>query len=278
MLAVIVSFNGQAKTAETVRALLGQVDYVHVVDNASSLDSWSHLQDLHNVPTVSLERLKRNQGIGHALNLGVAKARELSCEWLLTMDQDSLVDASMLSSYYKAIERYPGAVCFTPNVFSHGKKRRLTDGPVEFAITSGNLVRMDAITDIGEFDESLFIDGVDIDFSLRVRGSGYSILRVGDAILHHQLGAQHCELGILSRFYMAHSPVRRYYMYRNHLYLVWRYWDRFPLFVAKSTLVQLLHLLAILIYERDPGPSMRFIWLGVCDFFRGRTGARDPLA
>ena len=278
VLAVVVSFNGQSKTVETVRALMGQVDHVHVVDNASGEGSWNHLQTLRHLPALSIERLPRNEGIGRALNIGLAKARELGCGWLLTMDQDSLAEPSMVGAYRRAIERHTDVACLTPNVYRNGIERRLPDARVAFAISSGNLIRLDVFTRVGDFDEELFIDGVDLDFSLRARGAGYSILRVGDAVLRHELGDQHRVRGLLSRFYLAHSPLRHYYMYRNHLYLMRRYWSRFPLFIAKLTLFQIGHLLAILVYERDRTSSMRFIRLGVGDFFRGRTGPCSTLA
>jgi rhamnosyltransferase len=272
ILAVVVSYNGQSDTVDTVAALLGQVDHVHVVDNASAEASWNHLQALRGTPTVSIERLHRNAGIGHALNLGLAKARQMGFGWLLTMDQDSLVDSSMLAAFRNFIDRDAEAACLTPNVFTNGRSRTFPDGPVDFAITSGNLVKLDVFSRVGAYDEGLFIDGVDIDFSLRVRAAGYSICRVGAAVLHHQLGSKHVAKGPLARFYLAHSPLRRYYMYRNHLYLMQRYWHRFPLFIAKATLVQALHLLALLVHERNTGASLRLIARGIRDFFRGRTG------
>ena len=273
ILAVVVSYNGQSDTVKTVTALLDQVDHVHVVDNASAETSWNQLQALCGAATLSMERLQLNAGIGRALNLGLAKARQLGCRWLLTMDQDSLVDTSMLAAYRNFIDRDAEAACLTPNVFTNGSSRILPDGPVDFAITSGNLVREDVFSSVGAYDEGLFIDGVDIDFSLRVRAAGYSILRVGAAVLHHQLGSRQVANGPLARFYLAHSPLRRYYMYRNHLYLVQRYWHRFPLFIAKATLVQVLHLLAMLVHERNTGASLRLIGRGIWDFFCKRTGA-----
>jgi rhamnosyltransferase len=272
ILAVVVSFNGLRKTVETLDALIGKVDHIHVVDNASRPESLELLDTVARSGRVSLERLSRNEGVGHALNCGVRAARRLGCDWLLTMDQDSRVDDNMLAAYKAAVSRAPDLVCLTPNVVVNGCGPRSTGGPVDFAITSGNLIRMDVFDSVGGFDEELFIDGVDLDFSLRVRHAGKQIVRVEDAILYHELGQRQVTRGWLSKFYMAHPPLRRYYMYRNHLYIMQRYGSKFPLFVAKATLVQLLHFVTVVIYGGSRVESVRFMLYGVLDFMRRKTG------
>jgi rhamnosyltransferase len=272
VLAVVVSFNGLRKTVETLDALIGKVDHVHVVDNASHPESLELLDSVVRSGRISLERLGRNEGIGYALNCGARAARRLGCDWLLTMDQDSRVDDNMLEAYGAAIARSPDLVCLTPNVLVNGRGPHNRSGPVDFAITSGNLIRMDIFDAIGGFDEELFIDGVDLDFSLRVRHAGKQIVRVENAILHHELGQRQPIRGWLSKFYMAHPPLRRYYMSRNHLYLIQRYGFKFPTFVAKATLVQLLHFVAVVIYGGKRVESLRFMLYGALDFCRGKTG------
>lgn len=272
ILAVVVSFNGLRKTVETIGALIGKVDHVHVVDNGSRRESVALLDDVASSGAVTLELLRRNEGVGYALNCGVRAARRLGCGWLLTMDQDSLVDDKMLEAYEAAIARSTDAVCLTPSVMVGGRAHPSSGEPVDFAITSGNLIRMDLFDRIGGFDEGLFIDGVDVDFSLRVRHSGKQIVRVKGAVLYHELGQPQTARGWLSRFYMAHPPLRRYYMCRNHLYLMQRYGAKFPLFIAKATIVQLLHLVSILVYGGQRVESLRFIWYGVVNFARQKSG------
>ena len=272
ILAVVVSFNGLRKTVETLDALIGRVDHVHLVDNGSRPESLQLLDSAVRSGKVSLERLSRNEGVGYALNCGVRAARRLGYDWLLTMDQDSRIDDNMLEAYKAAISRSPDLVCLTPNVVVNGHGPPNTGGPVDFAITSGNLTRMDVFDSVGEFDEQLFIDGVDLDFSLRVRHAGKQIVRVEGAILYHELGEPQVTRSWLSKFYMAHSPLRRYYMYRNHLYIMQRYGLKFPLFVAKATLVQLLHFVTIVIYGSNRIESLRFMLYGISDFVRRKTG------
>ena len=272
VLAVVVSYNGLHKTRETVDALRRQVGHVVIVDNGSLPESLAGLQSLEREPGITLERLGENRGVGHALNLGVQRARQMGYSWLLTMDQDSVVDGSMIQAYQAAVERDPGRVCLAPRITDNGASRQATGGVIRYAITSGNLVRVSLFDEIGLYDEGFFIDCIDFDFSLRLRRAGYSLYRVPDAVMRHQLGEAVNVPGFLRGYYALHSPTRRYYMYRNFMYMVERYWRDFPIFVAKLTLTQIL--LTLLIGFLDPRPleSYRAIARGIRDYLARRDG------
>ena len=146
------------------------------------------------------------------------------------------------------------------------------DVAVSYAITSGNLVRMDVFDKTGLYDEGMFVDQLDFDFSLRVRKAGFGIYRVAKATLYHELGDAGAPRTFLGRFHTFHSPLRRYYSYRNYLHLAKRHVRDFPKFIVKLALVQVLLLVTITIYGRDRARSFLFIGRGVRDFFRDRTG------
>lgn len=274
ILAVVVSHNGGTKTLRTVEALIGQVGEVLVVDNASSSDSLELLLSLRNRVGVSLHLLEANQGIGSALNHGIRLAREKGYRWLLTMDQDSLADGAMIDEFRAALTRNPDWACLTPTLVLHGdyKSGSGRDEEVGCAITSGNLVRMDVFEKAGSYDVGMFVDQLDFEFSLRVRKAGFRIHHVANAILAHELGDVMAPRGFLGRFHTFHSPLRRYYSFRNYLHLAKRHLRDHPVFVVKLALVHLMLLITITIYGRDRARSFLFIGRGVRDFFRGRVG------
>jgi rhamnosyltransferase len=278
VLAIVVSYNGGSRTIETVKALREQVSHVHVVDNGSRDDSLQQLRMLSPSQSISMTLLEQNVGIAAALNVGMRVARDAGFQWVLTMDQDSTIGPGMIAAYAAVLAARPDAVCLVPNVFANGVDSAATEGPVDFAITSGTLVRTTLFDEVGAFEEQLFIDGVDIDYSLRVRRRGHEILRVKNAHIIHELGERRSGGGWLGRVYATHSPLRRYYMYRNHLYLMKIYWWNFPGFIAKATLYQMLLLVLVAIYDPEPGRSLRFIMKGVRDFFGGRMGAYREVA
>jgi rhamnosyltransferase len=270
VLAVVVSFNGVATLRETVEALRPQVGEVCVVDNGSDAASAELLNGLERLPGVSVVRLGNNRGIGAALNVGVRRARETGRPWLLTMDQDSVVDGGMIAAYRAALGQDPGLVSLTPQV--GGAPSVGPTEPVGSAITSGNLVRVSVCEEVGGYDESLFIDAVDFDFSLRLRRAGYRIARVPAAAMHHQLGEPRHVPPLLRGVYSEHSPRRRYYISRNILYMAQRHLLRFPLFIVKLTLAHLAQLVVAGFLDPRPLASYAATLRGVGDFLRQRTG------
>jgi rhamnosyltransferase len=269
--AIVVSFNGGEQTLATVAALQAQVSRVHVVDNGSKPESVELLRQLSSRDGVVVTFLERNLGIAAALNIGLRAEREAGYTWVLTMDQDSILEPGSMDAYADALKAHPQSVCLVPNVLSNGMGSPACEGPVEFAITSGTLMKVTLLEEVGFFAEELFIDGVDIDYSLRIRRAGREIRRVRHATIRHELGEQ-VKVGWASRIYAAHSPLRRYYMYRNHLYLMKSHWRSFPGFILKASVYQVLLLGLVVLYDRERMRSLKFILKGVRDFFGGRMG------
>jgi len=272
IMAVIISFNGGSKLLETVRALIGQVEHLHIIDNGSSEPTQAILDVLEAFQGVSITRLAENLGIGAALNLGVAKARAGGFAWLLTMDQDSRADQDMVRAFKECIQADSTRVCLTPTLVVHGTPGSEEEMEVAYAITSGNLVKLELFEQIGLYNEDMFIDCVDFDFCLRLQAKGHRIFRVGKARLHHELGDPHQTNRPLARFYTQHSPLRRYYMYRNFLMLWEKHSRGFPWFMFKFFLAHLILFILIPFYDIQAQKSLTAIILGVLDYSHGCTG------
>jgi rhamnosyltransferase len=271
--AVVVSYNGNEKLFRTVSELSKNVDYVYVVDNGSDESSILILDKIDNLfNNVKVEKLYENKGIGHALNLGISKAKELGYIWLLTMDQDSLIDKNMIHEFIVAIKKHPNIYSLTPNIIVNNLKSTVKDSSVEYAITSGNLVNLTVFDTIGKYNEDLFIDCVDFDFSLRLRKLGFKILRVSKASMEHELGEPKDIPKIILKFYTIHSHIRRYYMARNLLYMIKNYLFSFPIFVIKLTIMQFVILMFVPFYDKEPRKSIYYIFLGIKHFFMNKFG------
>lgn len=272
VLAVVVSYNGLEQTRRGVEALRGQVGHILIVDNGSESESLHVLESLEREPGITAERLGENRGIGYALNRGVQRARDMGCSWLLTMDQDSVVDGSLIEAYRAAVEQDPSMVCLAPRITTETRRKGAVEGVVSYAITSGNLVRVSVFDQIGLYDEGFFVDRIDFDFSLRIRRAGYSIHRVPAALMRHQLGdAVHLPRAV-RKYYARHSPARSYYMFRNFMYLAERYLFEFPGFIVKLGLAQIVLLLLIGFLDPSPLASYRAVARGLWDYALRREG------
>jgi len=278
VLAVVVSYNGFEKIRRTVEALRKQVGQVHIVDNGSNAESLSLLEALEREPGVSVERLGENRGVGYALNRGAERARQTGCAWLLTMDQDSVVDDSLIEAYRTALAQNPGMVCLTPRIAGRTRKKDATGGVISYAITSGNLVKLNVFDQIGLYDEGFFIDYIDFDFCLRLRYVGYSVHRVSAALMKHELGDSIHLPNAVGPYYSLHSPIRRYYMSRNFMYLLERHLIKFPWFVTKLALSHLLLLVLIGFHDPSPLASYRAMARGLLDYTMRKKGRYEESA
>jgi rhamnosyltransferase len=188
------------------------------------------------------------------------------------MDQDSVVDNALIEAYRKASEQHPGWVCLAPRITTSSRRKERIGGVMSSAITSGSLVRLSVFDEIGLYDEGFFIDGIDFDFCLRLRRAGYAIHRVPDALMRHQLGDAVDIPQALQKYYARHSPVRRYYMARNLMYMAERYLFVFPGFIAKLGLLQMLLLFLLGFMDPSPLASYRAVARGLWDYAMRKKG------
>ena len=280
VLAVVVSYNGLQKTRQTVDTLRAQVGHVHIVDNGSDAESLGVLDSLEREPGVTVERLGENRGVGHALNRGVQRAQQMGCAWLLTMDQDSIAGPRMVETLLACREtHYAGdqaAVSFSPAIVdSHhpgtakNRKLRKRHEARLVVITSGHMAKLSAYDKIGTYDERMFIDSVDFEFCLRLKAEGLKTIRCYDAKLYHSLGAKkNFKLLGWQITFTTHSPIRRYYIIRNHVYITSKYLFRFPMWCIRKHLGVLVLIFQILFLETDKLENSRQILRGFIDGVR----------
>ena len=282
--AVIVCYNGKESLPATLDALKGQVGRVVIIDNGSGPETVGLLETLR-APGVELFLNAENRGVAAALNQGVAYALAHGFKWVLTMDQDSVADPGMIAELLGCAEACSGDgryLSFAP-IFIDAKHTRESYRPQgkryqerRAAITSGNLVSAELFRSIGMFEERLFIDCVDLEFCLRLRSRGYRIVRCPEALLAHNLGE-----AVTSRllgFKIAttrHTPERRYYIWRNHVYLLKKYLRIFPLYCLRKQLGIMNLIAQIILLEPDKSRNLKYLFKGFRDGVLNRLGPME---
>ncbi|KQY84854.1 glycosyltransferase [Brevundimonas sp. Root1423] len=264
--AVIISFNGRLHPGECADSLSGQVDHIVIVDNGSDDTSRLDLQRSAAGKDWEIIWLETNLGIAAALNIGLTAAVRHGSRWMLTMDQDSVAAPDMVSALSQTLSAEPSAACASaalPGINPGGSGTML-----RYAITSGNMVRTDVAVAIGGYWEELFIDGVDLDFSLRLRDAGHNIYRSPNAQIFHRLGDRASRIP----FHSYHSPLRRYYIFRNYWALMGRHARRHPGFAARLTASHLVQLVTIVIFGEQRWRSLAAIAQGCVDALHNRQG------
>jgi rhamnosyltransferase len=143
------------------------------------------------------------------------------------------------------------------------------------AITSGSLLQAQTVQQCGLFVDELFIDGVDHEYSLRLRKAGFPLYECADAILLHSPGApRHHKFPGGKRFQTAnYSPIRRYYQERNKIWIARHYARTFPRFCLRIFVVSLKDFIKIWLVEPDDKLRKATYFLrGTLDGIRGRYG------
>jgi rhamnosyltransferase len=277
--AIVVTYNPDVRLDGNLRAICGQVDRTIVIDNGST-------GVLSENSVAEWIRLGENLGIATALNRGVARAAELGYRWVLTMDQDSRVHADLLDGLiacYAACPFRDRIGVLAANFLDVARHRLFVGYPsagrpfVEqpVAITSGSLVRLDAIADAGAFPDDYFIDFVDHEFCLRIRRRGWRVVYSRRPLLDHAIGdpVRH-ELAGLKPATSNHSPLRRYYITRNRLVTSWNYIDTEPRAVVTDLWRLVGEAVVLMLLERERWQKVRAILAGIRDAFLGRMGRR----
>jgi rhamnosyltransferase len=241
------------------------------------------LKKLETAPALKIIFNAENTGIAVALNTGIEEAKKLKAEWVLTLDHDSelLPDSlpkamSDFASLGKGIKEKCGIIALKyierdimkpPETLSPDVFKKLS-----YAMTSGNLTRMDVLEKAGRFEEKLFIDQVDNDMDFRIRKAGYVILEAQNNYILHELGESEKVLGFTIRNY---SPVRRYYLCRNCVYILKKYFFSFPLNTARIAGGSILGgLFKVILFEKQKLQKIRFTVEGVFDGIFNRYGKK----
>jgi rhamnosyltransferase len=274
-----------------------QAGWIVVVDNGSSgarRDATERLSKTYgNVQFVSLNS---NLGLAAGHNVGIRIALERDAGFVLLLDQDSLPAPDMVTNLRSAYDVLVGTGArisavgprYRNNLTGHDsffvqfgtlRFRKVycsSDGtnliPADFLISSGSLIPREAIHDVGEMREDLFIDHVDTEWFLRAAQCARRAYGVCNAVMEHGLGESALRIGLLGgREIPMHSPLRHYYTFRNSVFLYTRtkYPWRWKICDAKR-LAAMLVVFSLL----APGglAHLRMMQKGLWDGLIGRMG------
>jgi rhamnosyltransferase len=279
ILATIVSYNPDNKIVRCYNSIKEQVDKVIIVDNfTTNENSKKYLKQLST--DVEIIYNDKNYGIAKALNQAAKYAINNEYKWLLTLDQDSefLPDTyKLILSSYEKMQDNKKIMLLAPQY----KKRILISdtGNLDYkvininkikwkkeklVITSGSLMKTEIFNNIGFFEEKLFMDRVDFDFSLKLNKYGYVSKVAKNIYFFHEFGSETLKHGFKVSNY---SAKRRYYIAKNSVYVFKKYFFYFP----KESLYLILRsgcfvaFVKILLFERSKIDKIKSIYKGFLD-------------
>lgn len=294
--AIVVSFNPELDVLRREFELVApQVDKIWLLDNASSNALAPWIKGLGLGGKLELIQLAANLGLGAAQNMGVQRARNAGATHVLILDQDSEPMPDMVQRLLQACDDLQSSgvpVAAVAPVYADSatgpasgfvrlgwldfKKQVALPGQsvveADFVISSGSLIPVSVLDDIGPMDESLFIDHVDTEWCLRAQSKGYRLFGVPAARMVHTLGDKRTRIWFLRwRNVAYHAPFRYYYIFRNSFLLQKR--EYMP---VKWRVAELLRCFKVMffygLFSKERMKCLHMMGNGIVDGFRGVTG------
>jgi len=296
VLAVIVTYQPQIDVLRQVlESVAPQVGRVLIFDNATASTAVEALPAFlaqAESDGASVVRSPTNVGLGAAMNRAAEHARAAGFAYLLLLDQDSLLEPSMVSTLKLAHEELAASrpVAAVGPQFSDRRNghvapfveiafpisRKLFGGPgrrvpCDFLISSGSLMRLDTLERIGGMDERLFIDNVDLEWCFRARHRGFGLFGICDARMRHSIGDTVRAAWLKPGGVMIHKPIRLYYIMRNRVLLYGR--EETPaVWIAQDLPRLVLKFIGTALFVAPRPAYLRMMLGGLCDALRGRSG------
>jgi rhamnosyltransferase len=211
---------------ELVAANVNVVIYDNTPSKENRLSDFKHNEGVHIIANGN------NDGLGRAFNASIEflKTNLMVPDAVLFFDQDSTIKKSKLQSLISELEwlqmkGWPVGTLGACPVDSAGNIYRVRDfkktsssppegfSLVSFVISSFSIVPYEVFQKVGFFDERLFIDLVDSEFSWRCSKYGLLNLRSKKTKFTHIIGKSRKK--IFNRSFSISSPSRNYYQARN---------------------------------------------------------------
>lgn len=236
---VLVNWNSSQNTIECISSLLESSVkdlYIIVVDNASTVGAVEEVSQLF--PDILLIRNKENLGFGRANNIGITNALKRGAEYILLLNNDTIVDKCAIEELRESLQNNPRSGIVTPRIRYYDEPSRLWAAggqlnlfwgratmrgnrtidndlfdemtAVDYAVGAGMMFPSDVLSDVGGFDPRFFHSAEDVDLSLRVREKGRDILYVPTAVIWHKVSRSSGG---------ADSPHSIFYLFRGLLLL-----------------------------------------------------------
>ena len=222
--AVIITYHPTGKVLENIKSYYDYTELLIVVDNTETENNF-FLDKLRTFPKVVIKKNLTNEGIAKSLNYAANIALSRNYSWLLTMDQDSFFFKPDLDKYLNCLASLPDKETVAMAGLSYYGETQVSGCDYYSSlnlITSGSIVNLNLFQIIGGFDEALFIDEVDTDYCYNANSKGYQTIIFKNIFLNHSLGEAGYYMS-LKTFKLTkrvlHSPLRLYYMVRNHFYI-----------------------------------------------------------
>lgn len=236
---VVLNWNGADDTLACLDSL-ATLTYPNfkaiVVDNGSTDDSLSRLRPYVAPYPFTLIETGRNLGYAGGNNVGTRRALEDGADFVLVLNNDTIVAPDLLDRLVESARRNPDAGVFSARIMYFDVPQRVwfdgarwnpsslqlewpgqgeeearlgtADHDTDYACGAALFFRAEVARQIGLLDESFFLVWEEVDWGFRARNAGWRNLVVPSARIWHKIGVS---------FGSESSPLRTYFSIRNEM-------------------------------------------------------------
>ena len=238
---LILNWNGKSDTVECLSSLekINYTNYeVLIIDNASKDNSVSLIS--RKFPKHTILRNKKNLGFAEGNNVGIRYAIKHGADFVLLLNNDTIVDPELLQSFVKTIGEKPDAGILGAKILHYNQKEKLNhfggmwnpqsckfeenaknekDGPeyetiqkVDYVCGCAFFLSREVIQKIGLLEAGFFLLWEETDYCARARKEGFQVYICGRSRVWHKISAS----------FTGGRPHTHYYWWRNRLYWIKR--------------------------------------------------------
>lgn len=233
---VLINWNGEEDTVECILSLQ-KIDYpnykIVVIDNGSKKDSITYIKK--RVKDIKVIESKVNQGYSGGNNLGINFAKSINAEYILFLNNDTIVSNNFLSLLVEALKNKSiGIVCPTifyydkPEViwFAGGKidykkgpflnigqglianKLKASNIEVDYINGCCLLTKMNILEKTGGFNEKYFAYVEDIELNQKIKNEGYKVFLIPKAKIWHKVSSSSGgDTSYLKEYYKSRNAI-----------------------------------------------------------------------
>lgn len=292
---VLVNYRGVRDTLECIDSLQN-MEYRNffavVVDNNSEDNSLQLLYRKKEEYDFSIIEMDKNRGFSAGNNAGIKYALQKGAEYVVLLNNDTLVDKKWLKKLVCATQDTPncgisiGKIYYADTadkLWYAGGKLDLKTGKVtqyglgkkddfacserrevSFATGCCMCIGAEVFKIVGYLNEKFFLYEEDTEFCYRVLKSGMKIIYEPSAIIFHKVSASTSDGSVM-------SPTTQYYMVRNrYIFLRETFRKGWPKIWAYS------YSFSMYMYYWMRGiMKLKYICWALQDFYNGKTGKTD---